>query len=273
MPIFHEKQFIITGTDIFDGAPIVTDQVKFSELQWQDEDGKSGTFNFTNPKWAEPQINTSPKKVLFYDSQDFYNRHHSDEWYETDDLLYEDEPYTWFDENVELKDAKSVSDKDYYDFLMQLYAEQQQEKNAANVPIIVKGFDTRKKKSVDIATKSPESDVKEPEPCTVRSLRLCNIFFTIPLITVIVIVLVAVYFFALFCYLQVSVKSSDLNDEDLSKSKFKFKQKSIPVGCISPIVYCGGSFLAETPLDRDLPVNQKATPEYHNRRPLSTRMP
>ena len=161
--------------------------------------------------------------MLFYDSQDFYNRHHSDEWYETDGLLYEDEPYTWFDENVELKDAKSVSDKDYYDFLMQLYAEEQQEKNAANLPIIVKGFDTRKKKSVHIATKSPESDVKEPEPCTVRNMRLCNIFFTIPLITVIIIVLVAVYFFALFCYLQVSVKSSDLNDEDLSKSKFKFK--------------------------------------------------
>ena len=187
------------------------DKVKFSELHWKDDEGKSGAFNLKNPKWTDPQIDFSPKQVLLYDSQDFYDRHHSDDWYKTEDLQYRDEPSTWFDGNAELKDVKPVSDKDYYDFLMQLYAEEQRDKNAVNIPIIVKGFDTRKKKSVDVVTKPAESNVNEAEPCIVRSLRLCNVFFTIPLITVIVIVLVAFYFSTLFCYLTVSLKSNGAN--------------------------------------------------------------
>ena len=76
---------------------------------------------------------------------------------------------------------------------MQLYENEQQANDDEYVEIL---GDVRFKKSADVR-KIPvpsSEDTKSSEPCTSTSLRLCNVFFTIPLIAVVIIVAIGVYF-------------------------------------------------------------------------------
>lgn len=180
-----------TGSESLDGIPTIFDRVEYSKISWEDKDGNKGNYNLTGSLDSGKLLPDNIAQYLVYDTPEYVGRHRLDDWYDQD-YDYSDD---WLEDGTEVQNVKVLNNKDYYDYLMKLFADEQSGANR-EVPA-----DTRLRKSL-----RPDVPAEEPEktPCTDTTMGFCNLFFTLVFTTVIVVAAICAYFGLLLCYVKVS---------------------------------------------------------------------